>query len=169
AHDRDRHAVGLAFDEVGCCSEFVDGAGQCHAQVVAVRIDGATQVLERLNAGEPHRGVRDADPPRPAERVTNDDAHVDAGERADVVTDPPGRCVRVDGQHYDLAFGDVRGIDTGGRHHESVPGRDDAGVTATGHDPHGLGVDGELAVDVEDLTFGLRDDLRRDDEDVTVK
>ena len=97
------------------------------------------------------------------------DADVDARERADAVADPSGGRVGIDRQHHDLTLGDVRGVDSSSRHHEAVPSRHDAGVTATGHDPHSLGVDGEFAVNVDDLTLGLRHNFRRDDEDVTVK
>ncbi len=86
--------------------------------------------------------------------------------------------VRVRRQQGQFVAGDVRGIDTGRGHHQSVPGLHDAQVSAGGDHADRLGVDGGeagrlaggrvVAVESHQLALDLGDHLRRHDQHVAV-
>ena len=78
------------------------------------------------------------------------------------------------GQQRDGVLVDVARVDTGVGHHEAGPRLHDAGAATRGDHAHHLAVDrgkpGGLAVVAgrDQPAFGLADDLRRHDDDVTV-
>ena len=80
-----------------------------------------------------------------AERVGDDDGHVDAGVRPDRVADVLGRPVGVDREQRGLPVVDVRQVDPGVRAHEAVAGLADDEVAAAPQDAHRLRLDQRAA------------------------
>ena len=179
ADDRDGYLGDLALDQFGGGGHLVGMSRRSNGQLVAVDVGAALVVVEDPDPGSPDREIDLAEPPRSAERVGDDDADADAEALLDSVPKCARGRVRVDREQQNTAGRDVGGVDTGRRHHETVPGLDDPGRTAAGDDPDRLGLDGRGPDGVgvlhgppagggDDATLGLAHDLAGHDDDVTV-
>ena len=109
--------------------------------IAAERVGRLAQVDDRRDPAHADRDVGEAAPPRPSERVGDDDRDVDAGAGAERVADVLGGAVGVDREQRGLAGVDVRQVDAGVRAHEAVPRLADDEVAAPAHDAHRLGLD----------------------------
>ena len=158
----------LALDQVRGGGDLVGDRVQGDLQRVAEAVLGAPVVDEGPHARGADRGVGLADPPRPAERVGDDDPDGGAGPVAQRLAEPPRGLVRVLGQQHHRARRGVGGVDTRRGEHQALPGLDDAGVAAPRDHPDRLSVDRGLAVAVDDPALRLAHDLRRDHDDVAV-
>ena len=134
----------------------------------------ALEVDDCRHSRTPDRDIGDPAPPRPAERVRDDHADIDAERVAERRPESPRREVGVLGEERGGPVGHVGKVDAGVGADEPVPCLADDELTATAQDPHrfpfdqcGLGL-GVRVIELDQPPFGLRDDLLGHHEDITV-
>ncbi len=168
AHHRDGDPQRLSLDQVRGGSDLVGHGGHGDLQDVAERVGLAAVVTGGGDACRADGVVSLPGPPGPAHRVGDDHPEDQAGPGVERLAEPPGRLVGILGQQDHGSGGRVGLVHPGRGQHETVPGLHDRGGAAPGYHPCRLRLDGLLAGGGKYPALRLADDLRGDDEDVTV-
>lgn len=168
-HHGDRQPLRLALDQVPGRGQLVGRGHDRGAERIAVRVRPAPQIVQHTYPRRPDRDVGQPVAPGPTKGVRDDDADLHAEGVPQPVPDGPGGDVGVLRQQQHGPGRRVRRVDPGGGQDQPLPVLHDPQRPAPGHDPHGLGVYGGLAVGgPEDPALGLGNDLRGDEHDVPV-
>jgi hypothetical protein len=138
AHDRDRHALGLALDELGGRGELVRHGDLGDLEHRAVAVGRPAGVADGGEPGHADGEVDLPDPPRTARGVGHDDGDAPTGQRAEPLPQAAGARVGVQRQQGDLVAPDVAGVDARGRQHQAVAVLGDDRRPAAGDHPDRL-------------------------------
>src|SRR5919202_6677970 len=187
-HHGDGNVCRLAHNKFGGRCQLVGYRQNARGEEMAVEIQRATIVGQRVHTGDPYGNVGDTLPQRPPERVGDDDRKVCSYLRNQGVAQLSCGGVRVYGEETDrIAAGDVRGVDTGVRADEAVVCLRDDDAALHPHDATALAEDdldvawvlvvpiGEAfgkgrrldGVEVHETPLGLAHNLMRHCHDVT--
>jgi len=102
----------------GC--DLVGDRDNCHLERVSEIIVAAGVVVEHVNAARSDGNVGHTQPPGPAHRVGDDDAHGDARAIDHVISQLSGAGIGIDGKEDHRSLVGVAGIDAGRREHQTV-------------------------------------------------
>src|SRR6185369_6148653 len=185
--ERCRNAAGLAHNHPGGGRHLIGNRNHRVLQCPARPVGASDVVVEHLHAGCADREVELTEPPRPSERIGDDDRDFDAETLAELLPQSRGRSIRVDREERGLASGRlVRPVDSGVGGDESLgSGGDQMPVVHVQHFSgflqreldHGRiflvllreaarFLAGHHVFEPHDAPLGLGDDFLADDDDV---
>jgi hypothetical protein len=171
ANNGNRASGDLALDQIGHRRDLIrDGRGR-HSKHPTRAVGRPTQIVDDADACGSDRGVGLTQPPRPSERVGNDNPDSHTEPRTQRCAQCGGRGIRVFWEEKHGAIRGVACVDTRRGCDDTEPVLHNpshaARVRPARNDPDRLGGDRILAVFGRHLArFGLRDDFAGDAQDV---